>query len=255
MQFIDTHTHIYSEEFDSDRDLIVQKAFDNSIYRMLLPNIDEQSIEPMHMLCDAYPKSIFPMMGLHPTSVEADFQEVLNKMKPLLDNRKYIAIGEIGIDLYWDKTFAEQQKDALMQQFAWAIEYKLPVAIHSRDSLKEIITCIDEFNNPELHGVFHCFTGSEDDAKEIISRGFLLGIGGVLTFKNSGLSEQIKNIDMSNFILETDSPYLTPTPHRGKRNESSYITLIAQKLAHNKGISIEEVAEITTNNANKLFNI
>ena len=255
MQFIDTHTHIYSEEFDSDRDLIVQKAFDNSIYRMLLPNIDEQSIEPMHMLCDAYPESIFPMMGLHPTSVEADFQEVLNKMKPLLDNRKYIAIGEIGIDLYWDKTFAEQQKDALMQQFAWAIEYKLPVAIHSRDSLKEIITCIDEFNNPELHGVFHCFTGSEDDAKEIISRGFLLGIGGVLTFKNSGLSEQIKNIDMSNFILETDSPYLTPTPHRGKRNESSYITLIAQKLAHNKGISIEEVAEITTNNANKLFNI
>jgi len=255
MQFIDTHTHIYSEEFDSDRYLIVQKAFDNSIYRMLLPNIDEQSIEPMHKLCDAYPESIFPMMGLHPTSVEADFQEVLDKMKPLLDNRKYIAIGEIGIDLYWDKTFAEQQKDALMQQFAWAIEYELPVVIHSRDSLKEIIACIDEFNNPELHGVFHCFTGSENDAKEIISQGFLLGIGGVLTFKNSGLSEQIKNIDMSNFILETDSPYLTPTPHRGKRNESSYITLIAQKLAHTKGISIEEVAEITTNNANKLFKI
>ena len=255
MQFIDTHTHIYSEEFDSDRDLIVQKAFDNSIYRMLLPNIDEQSIDPMHKLCDAYPKSIFAMMGLHPTSVGADYKEVLDRMKPLLLSRKYIAIGEIGIDLYWDKTFAEQQKEALMQQFAWAIEYQPPVVIHSRDSLKEIIACIDEFNNPELHGVFHCFTGSAQDAEEIISRGFLLGIGGVLTFKNSGLSAQIKNIDMSNFILETDSPYLTPTPHRGKRNESSYITLIAQKLAHTKGISIEEVAEITTNNANKLFKI
>ncbi len=255
MQFIDTHTHIYSEEFDSDREEIVNKAFDNSVYRMLLPNIDEKSIEPMHNLCNAFPNSIFPMMGLHPTSVGEDYQEVLARIKPLLDKRKYIAIGEIGIDLYWDKTFADQQKEALLQQFQWAVDYKLPVVIHSRDSLKEIIACIDEFNNPKLHGVFHCFTGTEDDAMSIISRGFLLGLGGVLTFKNSGLREQIKNIDMQYLILETDSPYLTPTPHRGKRNESSYITLIAQVLAHTKGISIEEVANITTNNANQLFNL
>lgn len=255
MQFIDTHTHLYSEEFDSDRDKIINKAFDNNIYRMLLPNIDEESIIPMHKLCDAYPREIFPMMGLHPTSVKGDYIEMLAKIKLFLDQRKYIAIGEIGIDLYWDTTFAEQQKDALMQQFQWSIDYDLPVVIHSRDSLNEIINCIDEFNNNKLHGVFHCFTGSSADANEIISRGFLLGIGGVLTFKNSGLSDQIKNIDMEHFILETDSPYLTPAPHRGKRNESSYISLIAQKLAHTKDISIEEVAEITTNNANKLFKI
>jgi len=255
MQFIDTHTHIYSEEFANDRHQIIHKAFDNSVYRMLLPNIDEQSIEPMHELCDAFPENIFPMMGLHPTSVGEGYEHTLSNMKPLLDSRKYIAIGEIGIDLYWDKTFAKEQKDALMQQFGWAIEYQLPVVIHSRDSLKEILACIDEFNNPELHGVFHCFTGSDSDAKEIISRGFLLGLGGVLTFKNSGLADQIKDIGMEHLILETDSPYLTPAPHRGKRNESSYISLIAQKLAHTKGISIEEVAEITTNNANKLFKI
>lgn len=255
MQFIDTHTHIYSEEFDSDRNEIVKKAFNNSVYRLLLPNIDEESIEPMHKLCNAYPDSIFPMMGLHPTSVGEDYKQVLARIKPLLEERKYIAIGEIGIDLYWDKTFADQQKEALLKQFQWAVDYDLPVVIHSRDSLKEIIACIDEFNNPKLHGVFHCFTGTEEDAKEIISRGFLLGLGGVITFKNSGLREQIINIDMQHFILETDAPYLTPTPHRGKRNESSYLTLIAQVLANTKGVSIEEVARITTNNANQLFNI
>ena len=255
MQFIDTHTHLYSKEFDSDRDEIVQKAFDNSVYRMLLPNIDEESIEPMYQLCNSYPESFFSMMGLHPTSVEGDYADVLARIKPLLDKRKHIAIGEIGIDLYWDKTFAKQQKEALMEQFQWAIDYDLPVVIHSRDSLAEIIECIDKFNNPKLTGVFHCFTGTASDANEIISRGFLLGLGGVLTFKNSGLSEQIKDIDLKHFILETDSPYLTPAPHRGKRNESSYISLIAQKLANTKGITIEEVAEITTNNANKLFKI
>ena len=255
MQFIDTHTHLYSKEFDSDRDEIVQKAFDNSVYRMLLPNIDEESIKPMYQLCDNYPESFFPMMGLHPTSVEVDYADVLARIKPLLDKRKHIAIGEIGIDLYWDKTFAKQQKEALMEQFQWAIDYDLPVVIHSRDSLAKIIDCIDEFNNPKLTGVFHCFTGTVSDANEIISRGFLLGLGGVLTFKNSGLSNQIIDIDLKHFILETDSPYLTPTPHRGKRNESSYISLIAQKLANTKGITIEEVAEITTNNANKLFKI
>ena len=255
MQFIDTHTHLYSEEFTNDRDQIIQNALDNSVYRMLLPNIDEESIEPMHNLCDKYPEVCFPMMGLHPTSVDENFQQTLDKMKLLLDSRIYIAIGEIGIDLYWDKTYKEQQKLALLQQFQWAIDYELPVVIHSRDSLDEIIACIDEFNNPLLHGEFHCFTGTAADAKKITDRGFLLGLGGVLTFKNSGLSDQIKDISMEHFILETDSPYLTPTPHRGKRNESSYVSLVAQKLATTKNISIEEVAEITTKNANKLFKI
>jgi TatD DNase family protein len=255
MILIDTHTHLYTEEFDADRTAVVQRAIDNGIEKLLLPNIDIDSIEPMQQLCNKYPNNCYPMMGLHPTSVDANYKQNLNLIKTHLENNKYIAIGEIGIDLYWDKTFAEQQKSALLEQFQWAIDYNLPVVIHSRDSFTEIIEVIKEFNNTKLHGVFHCFTGTEEIANEIINLGFLLGIGGVLTFKNSGLADQIKNIDIKNIILETDSPYLTPTPHRGKRNESSYITLVAEKLAQVKNLSMQEVANITTANAKHLFNI
>jgi TatD DNase family protein len=255
MILIDTHTHLYTEEFDADRTAVVQRAIDNGIEKLLLPNIDIDSIEPMQQLCNQYPNNCYPMMGLHPTSVDANYNQNLDTIKTHLKDNKYIAIGEIGIDLYWDKTFAKQQKLALLEQFQWAIDYNLPVVIHSRDSFTEIIEVIKEFNNPKLQGVFHCFTGTEEIANEIINLGFLLGIGGVLTFKNSGLADQIKNIDIKNIILETDSPYLTPTPHRGKRNESSYVTLVAEKLAQVKNLSLQEVANITTANAKHLFNI
>jgi len=253
MILFDTHTHIYSEEFNEDRNEVIKRSFDAGVTQLLLPNIDLESIEPMHQLCDKYPDNCFPMMGLHPTSVKKDYKEVLQTIRKELDKRKYIAIGEIGIDLYWDKTFAEEQRIALLEQFQWAIDFNLPVVIHSRDSHNEIMRVIKEFNNPNLRGVFHCFTGSTEQAKEIIDINFMMGLGGVLTFKNSGLSKEIVNIDMQHFILETDSPYLTPTPYRGKRNESSYIKIIAEKLAEVKGISLEEIARITTENAKRLF--
>jgi len=255
MILFDTHTHIYSEEFNEDRDEAIKRSFDAGVTQLLLPNIDLESIEPMHQLCDNYPNNCFPMMGLHPTSVKEDYKGVLQTIRKELDKRKYIAIGEIGIDLYWDKTFASEQRTALLEQFQWALDFNLPVVIHSRDSHNEIMEVINEFNNPNLRGVFHCFTGTTQQAQEIIDINFKMGLGGVLTFKNSGLANEIKDIDMKHFILETDSPYLTPTPYRGKRNESAYIKLIAEKLAEVKEISLEEVARITTENARCLFDI
>jgi len=255
MILFDTHTHIYSQEFDDDRNEALKRSFDSGITQLLLPNIDLESIESMHQLCDEFPDNCFPMMGLHPTSVKEDYKDVLHTIRKELDNRKYIAIGEIGIDLYWDKTFAAEQRLALLEQFQWAIDFNLPVCIHSRDSHKEIMKVISEFSNSNLRGVFHCFTGTKKQAEEIIDINFKMGLGGVLTFKNSGLANEIKEIDIKHFLLETDSPYLTPTPYRGKRNESSYIKLIAEKLAEVKALSLEEVAEITSANARELFRI
>jgi TatD DNase family protein len=255
MILIDTHTHLYAEEFAEDRSQMIQRALDLGVQKFLLPNIDIESIEPMHQLCADYPQQCFPMMGLHPTSVGADYKVVLTEIKSQLSSRKYIAIGEIGIDLYWDKTFAQEQRLALLEQFQWAIEMALPVVIHSRDSHQQIMDIIKEFNHPDLHGVFHCFTGTKAQAEEIIDQGFSLGIGGVLTFKNSSLATEIKNIDLKHLVLETDAPYLSPAPHRGRRNESAYVQLVAQKLAETKAIPVEEVARITSDNAIKLFNL
>jgi TatD DNase family protein len=255
MILFDTHTHIYSEEFNEDRDEAIKRSFEAGVTQLLLPNIDLDSIDSMHQLCDFYPNNCFPMMGLHPTSVKESYKEVLQAIREKLDKRKYIAIGEIGIDLYWDKTFAQEQILALLEQFQWAIDFNLPVVIHSRDSHNEIMKVIKEFNNPKLRGVFHCFTGTRKQAQEIIDINFMMGLGGVLTFKNSGLANEILDIEMKHFILETDSPYLTPTPYRGKRNESSYIKLIAEKLAEVKGMSLEQVAQITTENAKRLFGL
>ncbi len=196
------------------------------------------------------------MMGLHPTSVKENVEEELAIVEKLLNENTFVAIGEIGIDLYWDKTFFSEQEEAFRFQVKLAKEYNLPIVIHSRDSFNELFNILDDIHTPELKGVFHCFTGSEEQAHKIVNDyGFKLGIGGVLTFKNSGLSEQIKNIDLKHLILETDAPYLAPTPHRGKRNQPAYIPLIAKKLAETKGISIEKVAEITTANAEELFNL
>lgn len=256
MLFIDTHTHLFSPSFDEDRTETVQRAIHAGVEVMLLPNIDIESIEPMYDLCVQFPDNCFPMMGLHPGSVGEHWESDLEIIRKNLFERKNVAVGEIGMDLYWDKTFKDQQAEALRLQLTWAKELRLPVVIHAREAFDEIFEVVDELNDESLTGVFHCFTGTVDQAKKIEEYGgFKLGIGGVLTYKKSGLDEVIKEIPMDMLILETDSPYLPPTPHRGKRNESSYLLHIAEKLADVKGMTLKEVAEITTANAKNLFKL
>jgi TatD DNase family protein len=254
---IDTHTHLYSSQFDQDRDEVIHQAILNGVQKFLLPNIDLNSINGMNVLVEKYPNQCYSMMGLHPCSIDEDWEEVLSRMEQLLEKpHSYIAIGEVGIDLYWDKTFVNQQIAAFEKQIDWAKKYNLPIVIHARDSFDEIFDVLDRHNDEKLRGVFHCFTGNENQAKKVLSYGgFLLGIGGVVTFKKSGLDEVLKNISLENIILETDSPYLAPTPHRGKRNESAYVPIIAEKLSSIFGISEHDIAKITTENALKLFNL
>lgn len=255
MNLIDTHTHLYLEQFDEDRDEVVQRAISHGVGKMFLPNIDKDSISDLLNLQKAYPDNFYIMAGLHPTSVKADYKDQLQRVSQELEKGNYIAVGEIGIDLYWDTTFAQEQREALLYQFELSILHNLPVVIHSRDSFQEIISTIEEFNNPKLRGVFHCFTGTKEEAEIITRKGFYLGIGGVVTFKNSGLDKHLQDIPLEHLVLETDAPYLTPAPFRGKRNESSYVFHVADKLSQVYGKSVEEIAEITTANANKLFNI
>ena len=257
MNFIDTHAHLYSEQFKDDRNEVIENAIQNGVTKMLLPNISSQYTTAMMELCETYPDNCFPMMGLHPCDVKADtIKKELFHVEEMLQKEKFIAIGEIGLDLYWDKTTLEIQKESFIYQIELAKKYQLPIAIHVRDSFTEAIEIIEKLNDEHLSGVFHCFTGNEEDAKRVINLGnFYLGIGGVLTFKNAGVDKIIKKIDMKYLILETDAPYLTPSPNRGKRNESKYIVNIAEKLSEVKGISIEEVARITTENAHNLFKI
>ena len=256
MILTDTHAHLYSEQFQEDIDAIISRCIGKKISRIFLPNIDTKSIEPMLALCKKYPKNIFPMMGLHPCSVKENYLSELNIIKQQLDKNTYYAIGEIGIDLYWDKTFVEEQKNAFRTQIKWAKERKLPIIIHARDSFKEIFDIVDEENDEHLTGIFHCFTGTIEDAKKIINYGgFKLGIGGVVTFKNSGLDSVLKHVDIKHIVLETDSPYLAPAPHRGKRNESSYVELVALKLCDIYDLSLTEIANITTQNSIEVFGI
>lgn len=255
MILTDTHTHLYASEFDADRKQVVESAIASGVKKFFLPNIDSSSVEGMFALCNQFPDNCFPMMGLHPTSVKENYEEELQKLKPFFGQRKMYAVGEIGIDLYWDKTFFTQQQLAFETQIKWANEFSLPIVIHSRNSFNEIVEVLQKNKKENPHGIFHCFSGSKEQAEQAISLGFKLGIGGVLTYKNSGLSQAIADIDMKHLVLETDSPYLTPVPYRGKRNESSYITLVAQKLAEVKNISVEEVGEITTANAIEVFGI
>lgn len=256
MTFIDTHNHIYLPEFNEDRSSVIEDAIQAGVEKLLLPNVDSSTIGSMLQLAESYPNNCFPMIGLHPTSVKENVEEELAIVEKLLKEKSFIAIGEIGIDLYWDKTFVQEQEEAFKFQVALAKKYNLPVVIHSRDSFDELFNLLDKIHTPELNGVFHCFTGTEKQAQKITNEyGFKLGIGGVLTFKNSGLADQIKNIDSAHFILETDAPYLAPVPYRGKRNQPVYIPLIAQKLAEVKGVSVDEIAEITTQNAKELFNL
>lgn len=253
MILTDTHTHLYLEHFDEDRDQVIENAINRGVKYMLIPNIDSQSVEGMLSLCNDHPENCFPMIGLHPTDVKDNYKEELNTLESWLDKRKFVAIGEIGIDLFWDKSFLKEQQISFRHQIDLAKKHDLPIVIHSRDSMKEIFEVLDDVHTSDLKGVFHCFSGDIADAKKAIEMGYFLGIGGVVTFKNSNLKDIVKEIDLKHILLETDAPFLTPSPYRGKRNESAYIYNIAEKIAEIKEISIEEVAEITTQNAKQLF--
>jgi TatD DNase family protein len=255
MQYIDTHTHLYLPEFDADRDEVVHRAVGNGISKMLLPNIDAESVDPMLKAVNRYPGICYPMIGIHPTSVKEDYLTQLDLIEKMVDRNKFLAIGEIGIDLFWDKTFLKEQIISFRKQIALALDYDLPMVIHSREAFSEVFSVLDEFKGKALKGVFHAFTGTLKDAKRAIGMGFKLGIGGIVTFKNSGLDKIVKETGPGSLILETDAPYLAPVPHRGKRNESSYICIINKKLSEIFGISEEDTAFITYSNSVRLFNL
>ena len=255
MQFVDTHAHIYSEQFNHDREAMLKRTFALDVKRIFMPNVDSQSIEGMLALEDAYPCQCYAMMGVHPCSIEADFEKELQIAEAWLSQRKFVAIGEIGLDYYWSTEFVAQQKEAFRIQVGWAKQYNLPIVIHCRDSFQDTVDLLKEIGTENLTGIFHCFTGSLEDAQQVIDLGFKLGIGGVSTFKNGGLDKVIPFVDMEHLVLETDSPYLAPVPHRGKRNETSYIPLVAQRIADLKQTSVLAVADATTQNALKLFGI
>ncbi len=255
MFFIDTHTHLYTEEFDADRHQVVKQALADGINRMLLPNIDGSSIQALLDLHHDFPEHCLPMMGLHPTSVNHQYEKELETVRSELDRGGYCGVGEIGIDLYWDETFREQQMDAFRQQLQWAKKYGLGVSIHTRKAFEITLQIVKEELTDDLKGVFHCFTGSVEEAKEIMDVGFKMGIGGIVTFKNSGLDQVVKQIPMTSLVFETDAPYLTPVPFRGKRNQSAYLKYVAEKVAAIKALPLEEVAEITNRNAKQVFSI
>ncbi|MEO5572493.1 MAG: TatD family hydrolase [Bacteroidia bacterium] len=255
MNITDTHTHLYAEEFNADRNLLIQDAISKGVTKFFLPNVDSSSFEAMYKVCAEFPENCFPMMGLHPCSVKENYMEELDKVKAELENKKFSAIGEIGMDLYWDKTFAREQEVAFIVQLHLAMIYKLPVAIHSREATDEIIIILKKHSQLHPKGIFHCFSGNLEQAKEIIDLGFFLGIGGVVSFKNSGLDKVVEQIDLKHIVLETDAPYLAPVPFRGKRNEPSYILNVLKKISELKNIPEEEVARVTSENAQNIFNL
>ncbi len=256
MVLTDTHTHLYSEEFKEDIAEVIKRAGQNYVSRLFLPNIDSSSIEGMLSLEKKYPGVVFPMMGLHPCSVNENYKEELKLVSNWLEKHRFVAVGEIGIDLYWDKTFEKEQKDAFAFQIDLAIKHNLPIVIHTRNSFDETCAIVKQMKTSSLRGIFHCFSGTIDQAQQIIDLGgFKLGVGGVLTFKNSGLEQVIKNIALEHLVLETDSPYLAPVPYRGKRNESAYLLEVAQKLANIYNVDIHQIAEVTTNNSREIFDI
>lgn len=253
MKLIDSHCHLYLPEFNNDRAEVLQRSLDLGVEKFYLPGIDSEVIDSMLLMEAQYPNICFPMMGLHPCSVKENYLLELSIVESWLQKRKFVAIGEIGLDFYWDKTFETQQYEAFEQQMQWALDYNLPIVIHSREATQATINCVKPFAAKGLKGIFHCFTGSYETAKEIIAMNFLLGIGGVITYKNAGLAEAVKKIDLQHIVLETDAPYLTPVPFRGKRNESSYLQYIIERIAQEKNMSIEEVAKITSANAEQIF--
>lgn len=255
IEFIDTHTHLFEPEFAEDREMVVQRAVEAGVKTLCLPCITESSLSRMEEMCAAFPGICYPMIGLHPTELGDDYQTVLDRMyKELKGCDRYIAVGEVGLDLYWDDTRKNGQLDAFRQQIEWAAETGLPLTIHSRSAFDDLYRVMDDSRSKGLTGVFHCFSGDADEARKLLSfNGFCLGIGGVVTYKKSTLPSVLADVPLERVVLETDSPYLAPVPRRGKRNESSYIPFIAQKLAEIYGCSVEEVAAVTTENARRLF--
>ena len=252
---IDTHTHLYLSNFSSDIDEVIKRAEEEGVKKFYLPSIDSSETENLLTLEKKYPGVCFAMMGLHPCSVKENYKDELKLVYGLLQKRKFAAVGEIGLDFYWDKTFTHQQYESFHKQIEWALQFDLPVVLHTREAQQQSIDVIKEYAGKNLRGIFHCFSGTLQNALDIIGTGFYLGIGGVITYKNSGLAEVIKEIDLKHIVLETDSPYLTPVPFRGKRNESSYLKYIVQKIAEVKNIPAEEVAQITSKNAEEIFNV
>ena len=250
---IDTHTHLYDEQFNDDRTIMIERAIQSGVKRMYMPNCDSGTIDGMLAVEQQFPDHCFAMMGLHPCSVNSTVDEELKIVRNWLEKRSFCAVGEIGLDYYWDKTFVDQQKKAFTTQMEWALEFKIPIVIHTRDAIRDTIDLVAPFAARGLKGVFHCFSGSYESAVQIIQLGFYLGIGGVLTYKNAGLQEVVQKIDLAHLVLETDAPYLTPVPHRGKRNESSYVNLVAQRLAELKEVGLQEIRRHTTENALQLF--
>ena len=255
MQIIDTHTHLYLNQFKEDIDDVIARAKEIGIKKFIFPAIDSSHFDSMLNLKNKYPKEIYLMSGLHPTDVKENFRDELDFVENTLKKFDYVAIGEIGIDLYWDKTFLKQQQEAFKFQIRLAVKNDLPIVIHCREAFDEIFEILDKENCNKLRGVFHCFTGTQEQAKKAISLGFLLGIGGVVTFKNGGIDKFLHQIDLKYIVMETDSPYLAPVPYRGKRNESSYIIYVLEKLSQLYKLPKEQIAIITTNNAEKMFSL
>lgn len=256
MILTDTHTHLYSKEFDEDRNTLIEKAINAGVTRFFLPNVDSETIPAMFQVVKQFPENCFPMIGLHPCSVNTHYQQEIHVMEYWLSKRSFVAIGEIGIDLYHDKTYFIQQQDAFRKQIEMAQKHNLPYVIHSRNSFDEVMEIVMEYANDYTKAVFHCFSGTVEQAQKVVDLGnFKLGIGGVVTFKNAGLDKVVEAIDLKHLVLETDAPYLAPMPYRGKRNEPDYLLLIAKKIAEIKNISMEEVAAITTQNSIDVFGI
>jgi TatD DNase family protein len=255
MVLTDTHTHLYYETDAVKRSELMQRCTQNGVSRLFLPNVDAASVPLMFELLEAYPANCYPMLGLHPCSVKDNWEEELAVMQPALHQHKIYAIGEIGIDLYWDKTFLAEQIRAFKLQIKWAKALKLPIVIHCRDAFDEVYQVLLDEKGENLRGIFHCFAGTVEQAEKITALGFYLGIGGVVTYKNAGLDKILPQIDLKHVVLETDSPYLTPVPYRGKPNESSYLIYVAQKVADLYQTSVEQVAEITTENSKKIFGV
>lgn len=255
MIITDTHTHLYSEEFDQDRDAMIQRALNAGVSRFFIPAIDSTCTASMYALEKSYPDNVFLMMGLHPTYVKDNYLDELMHVESELSKRKFYAIGEIGIDLFWDKTHLEEQKIAFRTQIRLAKKHKLPIVIHCREAFEEIFQILEDEKSDELFGIFHCFTGTYEQALQAISYNMKLGIGGVVTFKNGKIDQVLNQIDLKHVVLETDSPYLAPIPYRGKRNESSYVVAVLDKLSQIYSLSANEIANITTANSKAIFGI
>lgn len=255
MPYIDTHTHIYLEQFNQDRAAVVDRAKNAQVSHLLMPNIDSHTAVFMMKAARDFPDTCLPMMGLHPTSIKATWKTELEMIEGWFNKYDFVAVGETGMDLYWDQTYEAEQKESFARHIAWAAAFKLPLVIHSRNSLNEIFDVLEAHSNLALTGVFHCFPGTPEQAAKVLDMGFMLGIGGVVTYKNSLMADVVSSVGMEHIILETDAPFLSPFPHRGKRNESAFLPYIAEKIAALKGLDVEDVAQVTTTNASRLFGL